>query len=306
LALEYIDIYSREIFKTADFRTLPADTILAFAKRNTLNIPEVELFESVLDWGKAELKRNNTEDSPESLRKLLVDILPQIRFPVMSTQDIAVKVNPSKILENQQVLDLFTYLGLANSGVKDAKLGKSLSGFNTKKRKGRLPPAWFKWDVTKKHNGLILSPDGKTVTSTTTSYYQPIFGDIELKDGVWEWEVVMQQMYNNTYSVNVGVAPASYTNYNASQMIGYSGHIPGWAFACGHGQKYNNTMTNYGRKVNQGETVRTRVDMDAKTVEFFINGQSQGVAYRDIVGPVRPAMSLYGNNVVMLQFPQGA
>jgi len=65
-------------------------------------------------------------------------------------------------------------------------------------------------------------------------------------------------------------------------------------------------MTNYGRKVNQGETVRTRVDMDAKTVEFFINGQSQGVAYRDIVGPVRPAMSLYGNNVVMLQFPQGA
>jgi hypothetical protein len=65
----------------------------------------------------------------------------------------------------------------------------------------------------------------------------------------------MQQMYNNTYSVNVGVCPTSFTNYTVSQMIGYSGHIPGWAFACGHGQKYNNRMENYSRKVNQGLTL---------------------------------------------------
>jgi hypothetical protein len=31
--------------------------------------------------------------------------------------------------------------------------------------------------------------------------------------------------------VNIGVTPVSFTNYTVSQMIGYSSHIPGWAFA---------------------------------------------------------------------------
>jgi len=306
LALEYIDIYAREVFKQPDFRALPLETLLQLVKRNTLNIPEVEVFEGCIEWGRAELKRTSVTDSPETLRKVLAEVMPHIRFPVMTTQDVAVKVNPTKLLEPPQVLELFTYLGMTNSGKSDAKPGKTIVQFSNKKRKGRLPPAWFRWDTNRRHNGLIVSGDGKTVTSTTTSYYQPIFGDAELKEGVWEWEVLMQQMYNNTYSVNIGVTPTSFTNYGVAQMIGYSGHIPGWAFACGHGQKYNQRMENYSRKVNQGETVRVRLDLDAKTLEFFINGQSQGIAYRDVVGPVRPAMSLYGNNIVVLQFPRGA
>jgi hypothetical protein len=183
VAYDYIDIYAKEIFKGTEFLSSSHDTILSFVRRNTLNIGEVDLFENVMAWAKAELKRNNTTESPDALKRVLGDILMEIRFPTMyvtathstavhhlllllssyvlnstnsiltnrSTQDIAVKVNVTKMLEPQQVLELFTYLGMVNAGNKDAKLGASLAKFNREKRKGRQPPAWFKWDSTKRH-----------------------------------------------------------------------------------------------------------------------------------------------------------
>ena len=41
VALEFIDIHARDVFKTPEFRSLPAEEVLALVKRNTLNIPEV-------------------------------------------------------------------------------------------------------------------------------------------------------------------------------------------------------------------------------------------------------------------------
>jgi len=156
-----------------------------------------------------------------------------------------------------------------------------------------------------KHVQLMVSSDGMVVTSNTTSYYQPIFGDIELSDGVHEWEIELNQFYQNAYSVNIGVVPSSFTNYTTSQMLGYSGHIPGWAFACGHGQKYlNGSQTTYGRTCAQGDIIRVRLDMEKKNIEFFINGVSQGICATGISSPVRPALSLYGSNTVTLKFPK--
>jgi len=265
---------------------------------------KIDIFEAVLEWGRAELKKGGITESPEANRKVLSEILPHIRFPIMSTSDIAVKVNPSKILENQQVLDLFTYLGLVNSGSKEAKLGKSIENFNSKKRKPRKPAAFFKWDQTKKHYSLIVSGDGRTVTSTASGQHMSIFGDVELTEGTWEWEIVLNQFNTNTYATNIGVTPTSFTNYQVAQMIGYNGHVPGWAYACGSGNKHHNSNESYGRRCNQGETIRVRLDLDAKTLEFFVNGSSQGVAFRDVVGPVRPSMSMFQNAVVQLQFPK--
>jgi len=182
---------------------------------------------------------------------------------------------------------------------------KNLEIFNAKERKGRKPPSWFKFSSTMKHVQLLVTSDGMVITSNTTSYYQPIFGDIELNDGIHEWEIELTQFYSNAYSVIIGVTPTSFTNYSTSQMLGYSGHIPAWAFACGHGQKYmNGSQTTYARTCVQGDIVRVRLDMDKKTLEYFINGTSQGVAYTGINGPVRPALSLYGSNIATLRFPK--
>jgi len=301
ILLEYVDIYAAELFKNKSaLNALPKETLIEVIKSDRLNCKEGEVFEAVQSWSK-----NAIKEKKEDEKKILAELLPHVRFPNMTTQDIAVSVSPSGLLAPEQILDLFTFLGMKGSSDKKPKVPKSLEGFNSKERKGRKPPCWFKFDQNMKHTSLILSNEGLTDSSNNTSYYQPIFGDIELSDGVHEWEIELTQFYVNAYSCMIGVTPTSYTSYTSSQMIGYSGHIPGWSFAAGQGQKYyNGSQTAYGRTCAQGDVVRCRLDMDKKTIEYFVNDQSQGVAYTGITGPVRPAMSLYGTNTVTLRFPK--
>jgi len=307
---EFADIYASELVKASEFAELPKDLLLELVKSDRLNIKEVDLFEGVLAWAKKHLDGETDKEEKTALKSALADILPHIRFPCMSTADVATKVTPSNLLEADAILELFTYLGMkssASSTGKQPKLGPALSKFNAKERKPRRPPAWFKWDTNKKHANLIVSDDGLVVTSTTTSYYQPVFSDTEIKEntGIYEWEIVLTNFYQNAYSVNVGVVSSTYTNWTNAQMIGYPNHIPGFAFACGQAiAYYNNQQKSYARTCSTGEVVRVRFDSDKRTMEYFINDQSYGVAFTEVSGTVRPAMSLYGTNTVTLRFPK--
>jgi len=295
--------------KSTEFPDLPKDLLLEFVKSDRLNIKEVDLFEGAVAWGKKRLETSD-KDEKVALKAALTDILPHIRFPCMSTADVATKVSQSGLLEADAILELFTYLGMkssASSSGKQPKLGNALSKFSAKERKPRRPPAWFKWDASKKHTNLLVSEDGMTVTSNTTSYYQPVFSDTEIKEntGIYEWEIVLTNFYQNAYSVNIGVVNATYSNYTMAQMIGYPNHIPGFAFACGQAiAYYNNQQKTYARTCATGDVVRARFDSDKHTLEYFINDQSYGVAFNDVSGNVRPAMSLYGANVATMRFPK--
>jgi len=221
----------------------------------------------------------------------------------MTTEEVAVTVTSTGVLTSEQTLQLFTYLGQKAEGG-EAKLPEGLK-FQTIKRKGRLPPAWFKFEDAMRYPQLMITADGTVLTSTTTSYYQPAFGNIELKEGIHEWEFYLQQFYVNSYSCCIGVTPTTFTEYTTkAQMIGYPGHIPGWSYACGYGQKFHGTQLSYGRVCQEGDTVKLRLDLDKHTLEFFINGSTLGVAYTDVIGPVRPAISLYGNTTAVLRFPK--
>jgi len=226
----------------------------------------------------------------------------------MTTQDVAVKVTSSGLLDSEQVLELFTYLGTKqNSSGKTPTPGKSIAKFPTKDRKGRRPPSWFKWDVNKKNMYMSIENEGTVLRSTNTGTYVPACGDADLTEGIWEWECVLTQFAGGTYTVHVGVSPTTYTNWGANHMLGYSSHVSGWAFGPGSAQKFKNQngteTTAYGRGASQGDVIGVRLDLDKKTLEFYINGQSQGIAFRDVQGPVRPSLSIYGAHVVTLRFP---
>jgi len=302
LAMEYVEMYAAKIVKTKQFLALSKEQVIAIAKSDTLNIKEVDLFDAVVEWGKNLLKLNKEEDNTDNLKKAIADVIVHVRFPCMSTTDVAVKVSASGLLASDQILELFTYLGM--KGNSKVTPGKSLRAFSSKERKGRRLPSWFKWDGNKKHSSLTLNED--TVSSSTTSYYQPIFGDVEISEGVWEYEILLQQFYVSTYSVCIGCIPSSASSsYTSSGMIGYSGHVSGWSYGCGSGVKYHNdTGVTYGRTCSQGEVVRCKIDLDKKNIEYFVGESSQGVAYTDLTSPVRPAISLYGSNTVKLQFPK--
>jgi len=238
---------------------------------------------------------------------VLADVLPLVRFPTMTTMEVASKVTTSGVLESTQVLELFTYLATKAGGGSGGTPGSSLARFSTKARAPRKKSNWFAWDPSSKNSALTLSNENYTVMSTSSSY-QPVFGTTELKSGVHEFEITLDVLFANNFSVVVGFAPASSkSRFSSSMMIGYSNHIPGWSYAPYHQRKYHNRMDKYGsRRCNQGDTIRVRLDLDSRTLQFWLNGEACATtpAFTDVVGPVVPALSLYGRTTVTLKFPK--
>jgi len=94
----------------------------------------VEIFESIVHWSEAECKRQKLRDTTQNKKAVLEDVIVLIRFPTMQTEEIATKVTPTNLLDQKQVLDLFTYL--AQREVPGSKPLKSLAMFSHKSRAG--------------------------------------------------------------------------------------------------------------------------------------------------------------------------
>jgi len=52
----------------------------------------------------------------------------------------------------------------------------------------------------------------------------------------------------------------------------------------------------YGRGYGAGDVIGSLFDADAKTIEFFVNGVSQGIAFKDVQGPLYPSIAATPNH----------
>jgi hypothetical protein len=91
----------------------------------------------------------------------------------------------------------------------------------------------------------------------------------------------------------------------------HSSSAPGWAFVTGTGRKHHsNDGASYGQRCTQGDVLRTRLDMERGTIEWFRNGtmMGNGAAFSNVLGPVRPALSLVNRQRATLRVfpPSGA
>jgi len=298
----------QKIVSSKEFLQAKAATVEAIANRETLNIKEVDLFSACMKWAEAECKRTDKTANPENIRAVLGDILSKIRFPVMTSQDIAIQVAPTQILTNTQVLEIFNYLGSIQAG-REQDVAK-VSIFNAKPRKARRPPNWFKWDETKKKASLVLADDGMSVRSVAGEW-ATVGGDIVLDEGVHEWEITLAEYStSNSYNVAIGVVPATFTDWNMTTLIGYSGK-EGWGFITGTGQTCCQTnggavtaYTNNNPPCAVGSKILVHLDLDKHTLEYSINGRPMGAAFTAVNGPVRPAISMVQQQYVKLSFPE--
>jgi len=75
-----------------------------------LNIPEFDLFLLVSDWAVAEADREQLDvNNISSIRFILLNILPHIRFPCMAHEKLAIEVRNSGLLAAEELTDLFAY-----------------------------------------------------------------------------------------------------------------------------------------------------------------------------------------------------
>jgi len=130
--LQWIDRQAKKVFESKAPLSFSKETLQSLLKRDSLSIKEGELFDAILRWGKAKSK----QDSPDALKDTLKDLVELVRFPIMSTQDIAVKVVPTGLLTSSQTLSLFTFVGTVGKEKNEkAKLPDELKMFSNTPRK---------------------------------------------------------------------------------------------------------------------------------------------------------------------------
>jgi len=93
-----------------EFIFLTQAAVVSICKLDVLSIPEYDLFLLVSDWAVAEAEREGLDITAiSSLRFVLLNVLPHIRFPCMNHEKLAIEVRNSGLLNAEELTDLFAH-----------------------------------------------------------------------------------------------------------------------------------------------------------------------------------------------------
>ena len=149
----------------------------------------------------------------------------------------------------------------------------------------------FSVDLSTIGSGIILSNDNKTITSNQSVggsgcpwrsvYLSPI---ISLNTGVKSYTVTVdsyQDQAGNSFDMALGVT----TSNSKGDSFAFN---PGqFAYIAQSGNKYSyngclgvgSSTVSYGLSYGQGDVIKVELDTNNKTITFYKNNVSQGVAY---------------------------
>ncbi|CAG7717926.1 unnamed protein product [Allacma fusca] len=101
------------ISKQSNFRNIDEETLIWLLKRDDLLLAELKLFNIVLRWASDNMEENS------SYSDVWKNIIPLIRFPLMTAQEFATFVFPTQILPQKDVIDLFLYFNSDGTVMED-------------------------------------------------------------------------------------------------------------------------------------------------------------------------------------------
>jgi len=246
----------------------------------------------MIAWGEAECKRQKlSSDKTDDMKKVLKTLPTLIRFPCMGLQDIAVSVEKTKLLEQTQLLALFTYLGQKTSDSKPS-LDDCLKSFSAKDRKPRMPVGAFTFDDTRKGYQMTVSNENTTIkqTSGTTTWNTALCKEW-VKSGVHVVRFRIDADPSNHWMF-LGVAGRSYSNY--SSYCGSDSY--GWAYTRGGttARGYQGgSSKNYGSLWNVGDVITMTIDMDSKSLSYKQNETDFSTCYSNLPDEVTVAVTTY-------------
>ena len=145
-----------------------------------------------------------------------------------------------------------------------------------------------------KHSGINLTNGNLTNVGTTTNVL--CRATSSFSSGKWYYEATLETHGGNPI---FGWADG---NHNLS-YLGNDGTHKGYGYAAGGGLIYSlGGTTAYGVNFSAGSVIGVAADLDAGTLEYFVNGNSQGVAFNNLSGELFPAFSSGANSTVHFNF----
>ncbi|KAK5583014.1 hypothetical protein RB653_004604 [Dictyostelium firmibasis] len=160
------------------------------------------------------------------------------------------------------------------------------------------------WDSSKKGK-IFITNNNRTITHAGDylGSYQSIRGTEPISSGIVYWEFYINTLNANQtgFHLVVGVVPESFSIWQT-----YLTSNGGWGYLA-DGRKANNSGNGvtFASCFVQESTIGCLLDMNKKTLSFYLNGVFQGVAFDNIEGTVYPGVSLLtgGQSVSLVSNP---
>ena len=303
MCLEHIDSNIEQFVKTTVFLEMPIELLELIVQRNTLydGFFEVRVYLACLRWSRGSGGVDETDPEnfavhnilPERL-ELLRRLLQHIRFPQIKAEYIVTNIEPTNLVDKDVL-----YLALAYQAAPQCYLSHTEPIFY--ERVGSQRP-WI-WSTERIGPHIVLSADKKTAIAHHYDW-EKVLGRVQWFAGIHEFSVFLEMNIaatSNSWQIIVGLA---------SERSSLSGHLGldqnEWGLACYSGQKISDRdrREEFTSPSKRGDVITARVDLRNKTLEYFRNGESLGVAYSDVRPPVIPAVSLLkGQRVTLVTKP---
>eukprot|EP00823_Brevimastigomonas_motovehiculus_P006753 TRINITY_DN567_c0_g1_i1.p1 TRINITY_DN567_c0_g1~~TRINITY_DN567_c0_g1_i1.p1 ORF type:complete len:525 (-),score=130.20 TRINITY_DN567_c0_g1_i1:129-1703(-) len=352
-ALEWVEMNTRKVMKSAGWKTATKEVIGEILKCDGLNAPELFILDALLTWGKAEAKRQKLEilddsktDSseedtsskkkkskdddndeeekvdikvdflPKVMREVLGDLLNHIRFPTLCVTDIAGCISTTGLLEQTQLLALFTHIGQRAAAKKGSEhkvpLDSSLKCFSAQVRVPRESVGSWKFDTTQKGTYHALSNSDKTVKQTSgNSRWCTTRCTRWIKSGVCKVKFRIDSLSTSNAWMFLGVVSKTYNRYTdtSNGQLGQdnsAGWTPGGSTTSSAYCQPNYTY--YGKPYKTGDIVEMTIDKNQNTL--FYKLISSGVTTDYTKAPINlsawaevtPAVTTYeqGDQVTLM------
>eukprot|EP01084_Bolivina_argentea_P271181 461328_1 len=131
----------------------------------------------------------------------------------------------------------------------------------------QVPALWGKMSLSNSENGIELSAKRGYCTA---------IGNMKLTKGKWYYEIVLQIPVCG----QIGWGMHSQT-ITSAKGLGTGDDEKGWAYDGHRKLKWNKKRADYGEKWSKGDVIGCAINIDDKEMEFYLNGNSMGVAFRD-------------------------
>ena len=107
---EVIEVHTEEALTSDDFVVAERSLVESVAKREKLNVKEVELFKAVDRWAEKKIEEQGIVTDGNTKRRIIgEEILKDIRFPLMLQNEFASFVIDSNILHMKEVCDMIKH-----------------------------------------------------------------------------------------------------------------------------------------------------------------------------------------------------
>jgi len=259
-------------------------------KSDKLNIEEIDLFKAVIRWGNHR-RRDITVTTP--LKEIVQNLIPLIRFPLISGPDLVNIVRPCNVVDDIPYLDALEFVNspdlipknLRDFRYKPRNLEEDEEGGSGKKFGWVGYRTVNQFEITKKKDEFK-----KIGTSSWNDCY--IFGDKSFKSGIQYWEITVKYTQSGS-GVYVGITSNKDTSYYSSDI---SMGLSGSNYNCSGGNCY----------VVTGDRIGVRLDFKELKVNFYKNDINTNVWGTLIKGNLyTPVLHCYYNNdSFSLKFPK--